>query len=89
MYHYLVAYDVSKPSRRRKIAKSVYAHALGGQKSALEAPLSDREADRLAQELFIKLDARTDKVNIIRVDPKAILLGRATQLNYNDGVIFI
>ena len=89
MAHYLVAYDIFKNSRRRKVAKLVYSLALGGQKSALETVLSKREADHLRGELELLIDGQEDKVNIIQVMPKAILLGMAKQLNFNEGVIII
>ena len=87
--HFLVAYDVVKSRRRRKIAKEVYSYALGGQKSALEVPMDKDAAMQLAENLFVKCDAETDRINLIQVDPDGLLLGRAVQLKYNEGAIII
>ena len=87
--HYIICYDVSDSKRRRKIAKIVYNIALGGQKSALESVMTSNEMENLSQELFTKIKPREDRINVIEVMPHAILLGRAKQLNYNDGAIII
>lgn len=89
MPHFLVAYDIVKSSRRVKVAKLVYSYALGGQKSALEVPVSSGEAQGLAREIEARIDTKTDKVNLIRVEDKAILLGCASQLKYDDGMILL
>jgi CRISPR-associated protein Cas2 len=89
MAHFLVAYDVVQSKRRVRVAKLVYSYALGGQKSALEVPTSSQEARELAEEIVKRIDEKTDRVNLIRVEEDAILLGRATQIEYNDGVILL
>jgi len=89
MPHYLIAYDVKNSKRRRRTAKIAYAYALGGQKSALESILDSREPDYLAEELYVKIKPEEDKVNIIKVMPKAILLGRAKQLDFTEGAIIL
>ena len=87
--HYLIAYDVKSAKRRRQIAKIAYSYALGGQKSALESVLEKRDPDILAERLYTKIKPQEDKVNIIRVMPKAILLGRAKQLDFSEGIILL
>ncbi|MEA1918344.1 MAG: CRISPR-associated endonuclease Cas2 [Campylobacterota bacterium] len=87
--HYLICYDVSDAKRRRKVAKIVYALALGGQKSALETVLNPREVEDASQEIFTKIKVSEDRVNVIKVKPRAILLGRAKQLTYDEGAIII
>lgn len=89
MTHYLVAYDVVESKRRVKIAKYVYGYALGGQKSALEIPVALSEVKEIAKELEMKIDVDTDKVNIVQVAPKAILLGTASQVVYDDGMLLL
>ncbi len=89
MPHFLVAYDIVKSSRRTKVAKLVYSYALGGQKSALEVPVSSIEARVLAREIASRIDSETDKANLIRVESEAILLGCASQLNYDDEMIIL
>lgn len=87
--HYLIAYDVIDNRRRRRVAKVAYALALGGQKSALESILEPYHIDRLCEHLYTKIKPQEDKINIIRVRSKPILLGRATQLYYDEGAIII
>ena len=89
MPHFLVAYDIVKSSRRSRVAKLVYGYALGGQKSALEVPVSRSEARVLAHEIESRIDGETDKVNLIRVESEAILLGCASQLKYNEELIIL
>ena len=43
MQNYLICYDIFDKKRLYKVRKIVYSYALGGQKSALEAPLSKKE----------------------------------------------
>ncbi len=89
MPHFLVAYDIVKSNRRTRVAKLVYSYALGGQKSALEVPVSTIEARGLAREIESRIDGKTDKVNLIRVESEAILLGCASQLKYDEEMIIL
>ena len=89
MNNFIIAYDIFDPKRLRKIKQIVYSYALGGQKSALEAPLSKYDMKMLVTELSSQID-KDDKINIIKVIGKPILLGRASQISYeNNGVIII
>jgi len=87
--YYLVAYDIVQPKRRRKIAKEVYAYAIGGQKSALEVPMGLDEAYDLAQRLFKKCDVETDRIHLIKVESDPILIGKASTITYDEGAIII
>lgn len=89
MTHFLVAYDVVESKRRVQVAKLVYGYALGGQKSALELPVTLSEVKQIAIELKEKIDEDTDRVNIIQVSSRAILLGTASQLEYDDGMVIV
>ena len=89
MPHFLVAYDVVKSSKRNRVAKLVYSYALGGQKSALEVPVSSAEARELARKIESRIDIETDRVNLIRVEEDAILLGCASQLKYDEEMIVL
>ena len=89
MSHFLVAYDIVQNKRRVQVAKLVYGYALGGQKSALELPVSLQEAREIARSIGEKIDTRTDRVNLIRVEEEAILLGCANQIKYDEGVIIL
>jgi len=87
--HYVIAYDVKDNRRRRKCAKTAYSYAFGGQKSALESVLEERDLPLIADELLDSIDPGEDKVNVVRVLPRAILMGRARQLRFDDGAILI
>jgi len=88
MQNFIIAYDIFDTKRLLKVKKIAYSYALGGQKSAVEAPLDARFMKTLVKELknIIKDD---DKVNIIRVS-SPILLGKATNISYEkNGVVII
>ena len=87
--YYLVAYDVVDNRRRRRTAKVAYSYALGGQKSALETILDEGEKRELIEALSRRIDEEEDRVHLLRVRPRAILLGRAKQLDFRDGAILI
>lgn len=89
MSNFLVAYDIVQSKRRSRVAKLVYGYALGGQKSALEVPVTLSEIKEIADELIDEIDSDTDKVNIIKVADEAILLGTATQIEYEEGMILL
>jgi len=89
MSNFLVAYDIVQSKRRVRVAKLVYGYALGGQKSALEVPVTLSEIKEIADELIDEIDSDTDKVNIIKVADEAILLGTATQIEYEEGMILL
>jgi len=87
--HYVIAYDVMDNKRRRKCAKVAYSYAFGGQKSALESVLEKRDIGVVSDELLDSIDPKEDRVNVVRVMPRAILMGRAKQLDYDEGVIVV
>lgn len=89
MSAYIVSYDIISAKRRSKVAKVVYGYALGGQKSVLEVPVSLDEAHALAQELDGLIDPKADKVNIVPIRQAAVLLGVATQLLYEEGIVVL
>ncbi|BDY11966.1 CRISPR-associated endonuclease Cas2 [Hydrogenimonas cancrithermarum] len=89
MARFLVAYDIKDDKRRTRTAKVVYAYAMGGQKSALETVLEPRELSQILREVRREIDAEEDRVHLIKVMPKAILFGRAKQLDFEEGVIVI
>ncbi|MEA1892882.1 MAG: hypothetical protein U9N33_09240, partial [Campylobacterota bacterium] len=70
------------------VKKIAYSYALGGQKSAVEAPLDAKLMKALVKELETIIEDE-DKVNIIKVS-EPILLGKATQISYkNNGIIIL
>ena len=87
--HYVIAYDVKDNKRRRKCAKTAYGYAFGGQKSALESVLDKSDLSVVSDELLDSIDPEEDRVHVVRVLPRAILMGRAKQLDFEEGVILI
>jgi len=87
MKTFIIAYDIFNVKRLTKVKKIAYSYALGGQKSAIEAPLDKSLMKSLlnALEPVIQDD---DKLNIIRVS-KPILLGKATYVEAQNGVIIL
>jgi CRISPR-associated endonuclease Cas2 len=89
MNNFIIAYDIFDEKRLHKIKNIAYSYALGGQKSAVESPL-----DKLLLKEFIKsidqIIKEEDKLNIVRVIGKPILLGKAEHISYeHNGVIII
>ncbi len=89
MHNYIIAYDIPDKKRLPKVKKIAYSYALGGQKSAVEAPLDKKLMGSLVQELT-SIIKQSDKINIIHVMKKPILLGKASNIVFeNNGVIII
>jgi len=89
MYNFVVAYDIFDKKRLPKVKKIVYAYALGGQKSALEVPLNKHLAKELIRDVKNIMN-KEDKLNIIKIIGKPILLGKAQHIPYeNNGVIIL
>ena len=88
MKTFVVLYDVFDAKRLRKVKELVYSYAMGGQKSAREVVLKEHNLKALVAAL-LQLTEKEDKVNIVRVS-EPILLGKATQLVYEEnGVIIV
>jgi CRISPR-associated endonuclease Cas2 len=87
MKTFVIAYDIFNLKRLKKVKKIAYSYALGGQKSALEAPLDKTLMNSLLKELEGILEDE-DKVNIIKVS-KPIVLGKGVTLEYKNGVIIV
>ncbi len=85
---YLVAYDVENHKRRKKAQKIAYSYAFGGQKSAVEAPLNEREVFEVARKLSQVIDLERDKVHIVKVK-KFIFLRSAKEIKFEKGDIVI
>ena len=87
MKTFIIAYDIFDTKRLSKVKKIAYSYALGGQKSALEAPLDKTLMNSLLKELEGVLENK-DKVNIIKVS-KPIVLGKGSTLEHKNGVIIL
>ena len=88
MHNYIVAYDILDKKRLPKVKKVAYSYALGGQKSALEAPLDVKLMKSLVKELEALIED-SDKVNIISVAKDPILLGKAKNVIFEKNGIII
>jgi CRISPR-associated endonuclease Cas2 len=89
MKHYVVAYDVVSARLRRKVAHTVYAYCVGGQKSVLEVPMHPSEAADLALKLLTLIDEKTDRVHIVEVEENTISLGSARPLKFEEGIVIV
>ena len=88
MKHYIVAYDILNDKRAVKVRKLVYSYALGGQKSALEVPLKQKELKEFVKQLEPLLSDE-DRVNIVEVEEEPLLFGKADVIGYDKGVIIV
>lgn len=86
---FIICYDISDKKRLYRVRKVAYSFAFGGQKSAVETYLTPKEIDLLIKKILLKINIKQDKVNIIEVENRAILLGRAKQLPFEKGTIVI
>lgn len=77
---FIAAYDVSDPTRLRKVHKVVKRYATGGQKSVFECFLTAGEKRDLLSGARSVLDKREDRLALLRIEPRAqpILHGVAT-----------
>lgn len=84
---YIAAYDVTEPSRLRRMLNVVKDYATGGQKSAYECFLSDAERRELINRVNVTIDAAQDRFACIRVRgsnrPKTLGIGvKPVDLDY-------
>ncbi len=86
--NYLVCYDIADKKRLQKVRKVAYSYALGGQKSAVEAPLDKKLLKELVSKLE-KLIRDNDKINIIAIEGEPICFGKADFIAYDKGVIIL
>ena len=66
----------------------MYEYAIGGQKSAIEAILNNKELKDLVKRLE-KLIDKNDRINIISCEGEPVCFGKADFLRYEKGVILI
>lgn len=76
---YLAAYDVASPRRLRAALDLVRGYATGGQYSVHECWLTPAERAQLIADAASILDAREDRMLLLRLDPRGatIALGVA------------
>lgn len=89
MNQFLLAYDIFNTKRLSKVKRVAYSYSLGGQRSALEAPLSQSYMNDLIVQLMT-LIKEDDKINIVKFLDAPILLGKSKHVAYeNKGVIIV
>lgn len=83
---FLVGYDIQKDSVRRRALRDVQHHALGGQKSFYECWLTVAELHSLLAQMRTLIDADTDRVIFVRLDPRSpsLQLGQAEPVHSAD-----
>ena len=86
--NYLVCYDITNKNRLAKVRKVAYAYALGGQKSAVEAPLDEKLLKELVAKLQ-KLIKENDKINIIAFEGEPLCFGKADFIKFDEGIIIV
>jgi len=86
---YLLCYDIADPKRLYQVRKYSYPFALGGQKSALQTPLSKNEATKIIKKLTKIINTSQDKINLIQVEQDPIVLGKNIDITYEEGIIII
>ncbi len=88
MQDYLICYDIFDKKRLYKVRKIVYSYALGGQKSALEAPLSKRDLKELITKL-LQVIKPEDKINIIPFHNEPLCFGKGDFIKFEKGLIIV
>ena len=86
--NYLICYDIADKKRLRKVRNAAYSYALGGQKSAIEAPLDAKLLKELVGKLE-KLIRDNDKINIIAIEGEPLCFGKADFIDFDKGVIIV
>lgn len=83
---FLVGYDISENSRRRRALRDVQHHALGGQKSFYECWLTVGELQTLLAQLRARINQDSDRVVFVRLDGRSqsLQLGQAEAISNAD-----
>lgn len=85
---FLIAYDISKAQRRRRALKVVKGHAVGGQKSLYECWMTPGELQQAMGALRTLIDPDTDRVAVVRLDPRAAVHTLGVAVPPQDGDFF-
>lgn len=82
---FLVGYDISAASRRRKALKVVKGQAIGGQKSLYECWFTSAELQTTMAQMRRLIDPVEDRVLFVQLDPRARVLTRGVAVEPTDG----
>ncbi len=67
---YIAAYDISSPSRLRRVHHQVKGFATGGQKSVFECFLTPAERKQLIFQACTRMDEKEDRFALLRVEER-------------------
>lgn len=67
----LIAYDIASNRKRAQALKAVRAFGVDGQKSVHECALTEAERRELKRRLKDIADPRTDRLLVMRLDPRS------------------
>lgn len=85
-YPAVIAYDISKNARRRRVYRVLQDWRLDGQKSVVETKLTHREADELMVQLTHELDLETDRLALVWLTSRsAVKLAGCAGSNQSSG----
>lgn len=85
---FLVGYDISSHRLRRRARALVKGTAVGGQKSLYECWLTHGELQQLLAALRALIDPVTDRVALVRLDPRAAVHTLGVGVPPADGEFF-
>lgn len=85
---HLIGYDISKNSVRQRTLKAIRGNAIGGQKSVYECWLDGHELDEVREEIARLIDSGSDRVLILRMDPRATVHTLGVASAPTDGALF-
>ena len=85
---FIIAYDISSNRRRRRALKAVKGHAIGGQKSLYECWMTAGELQLAMATLRHLIDPVTDRVVLVRLDPRAAVHTLGVAVAPADGEFF-
>lgn len=88
---FLVCYDISDDRRQRQVREFLSAWRVSGQQSAAECWFSASELTLVKQQLHSLIDPSTDRLHIVRLDPRQPVLhvGKLNDFNQKIGSFFI
>lgn len=85
---FLIGYDIRCNRRRRQALKALKSHAVGGQKSIYECWLTQGELQLAIASLRALIDPVTDRVILLRLDPRATVMTLGRGVAPADGDFF-
>ena len=85
---HLISYDISANKSRNRALRAIRGNAIGGQKSVYECWLDVGELTSVRDEIEELIDDATDRVLILRLDPRAAVYTLGVGTPPTDGELF-